>query len=106
RERASAARMLAQALRDENRYVRVHSAQCLERMGPRARPAIPALIEALDDPISGPTAASALAALDAREAIPALKECLAPGRDADLRAAATRSLADLGVPADPAPLVK
>jgi HEAT repeat protein len=96
RGRASGARLLAQALRDENRYVRVHSAQCLERMGPRARPAIPALIEALDDPVCGPTAAAALGSLGAREAIPALTECLAGAVDPDLRAAASRALEALG----------
>jgi hypothetical protein len=63
--------ILARSLRDEDRYIRLHAAQCLERRGARARAAIPALVEALGDPTTAPVAAAALAATaDASVAAP------------------------------------
>ncbi len=63
--------LLARSLRDEDRYIRLHAAQCLERRGPRARAAIPALVEALGDPTVAAVAAAALAATaDASVAAP------------------------------------
>ncbi|MFN9788070.1 MAG: HEAT repeat domain-containing protein [Planctomycetia bacterium] len=63
--------LLARSLRDEDRYIRLHAAQCLERRGPRARAAIPALVDALRDPSVAAVAAAALAATaDASVAAP------------------------------------
>lgn len=88
---------LARALRDEDVYVRVHAAQCLERMGPRARAASTALLESLRDPRAAPGAASALGAIGATEAAPELERILASARDVDLRVAAAVALGALGL---------
>ncbi|MCK6444841.1 MAG: hypothetical protein L6Q99_00460 [Planctomycetes bacterium] len=87
---------LSQALHDENRYIRVHSAQVLERMGPRAKAAADALIDALRERELGPQAARALAKLGDSRAATALCAALAPERRFELRVAAARSLAELG----------
>jgi HEAT repeat protein len=58
---------LAQALVDENPFVRQEAAEALGGIGPGAAAAVPALIEALDDPDPGvrKSAAAALAAIRA-----------------------------------------
>lgn len=45
-----AAEVFAEALEDDDDYVRLHTAQVLERMGERGRPAMGSLIAALEDP--------------------------------------------------------
>lgn len=63
--------LLARALVDENRYVRLHAAQCLERRGPRGRGAHAALVAALGDASIASAAAPALGASeDGRAAAP------------------------------------
>jgi HEAT repeat protein len=73
--------LLAQTLHEADVYARVHAAQVLERRGPRARAAEPALSAALDDPRLGPQAAVALGAIGARTAPPP-----AAGREVPRRA--------------------
>lgn len=90
--------LLAAALRDENVYVRVHAAQCLERRGARAAAAVAELEAALAEPRVAPTAASALAALGAAPAAPALERAAGTSTDPELRVAATRALGTLGLP--------
>jgi HEAT repeat protein len=88
---------LAEALHDENVYVRLHAAQCLERMGPRAAPSAgAALIEALAEPGIASAAATALGAIRVRSALDALTACVAPAHEVELRIAAVRALAALG----------
>jgi HEAT repeat protein len=87
---------LAEALSDENRYVRVHAAQCLERMGPRARSTGPALTAALDDPEIACEAAAALGAIDYTPGETALIARLDPRTAYELRVAAARALGTLG----------
>ncbi len=89
------ARALAEALRDRSVYVRVHAAQCLERMGPRAAPAGPQLVAALDDPALAPQAATALGALEFAPAAEGLRARLDPKYAPDLRLAAARALGRL-----------
>ena len=89
------AERLAQALLDQDVYVRVHAAQCLERMGPRARESSAALIEALDDPLLAPQAALALGAIGAEQAVPFLTGALDRKNPFDLRLAAAWGLQKL-----------
>jgi HEAT repeat protein len=94
-QRETAAAILGQALSDADVYVRLHSAQCLARMGPRGRVAESALIAALDDPQVGATAAEALGRLGGPAAARALAERLAPERGLELRTACARALGAL-----------
>jgi HEAT repeat protein len=87
---------LAKSLHDENRYVRVHSAQVLERMGPRAKGSFDALVDALRERELAPQAARALGALGDVHARAALADRLAPTERFELRVAAARALAELG----------
>ena len=89
---------LAQALGDDDVYVRLHVAQVLERMGPRALCAAPALIEALRDPrvAAAAAAAEALGKVAPESASKALLPCLAEDRPYELRVAAVRALGHLG----------
>jgi HEAT repeat protein len=89
---AWAAGPLAEALGDENRYVRLHAAQALERMGPRGRAAGPALVRALDDPLLAAQAAAALGALEHVQAIEPLAQRARAAKDLEVRVAATRAL--------------
>ena len=100
-----AASFLAQALRDENLYIRVHSAQCLERMGPRAAPALDALLAALKDPALAPQAALALGAQRSPRACDALVARLDARHPLELRVAATRALGLLDCAGADAPLL-
>lgn len=92
----SAVDALAKALHDENRYVRVHAAQVLERMGPRARAAVDPLIDALRERELAPQAARALGRIGEARARRALAAELDAARRFELRVAAARALADLG----------
>ncbi len=85
-------RALSEALSDESLYVRVHAAQCLERMGPRGRAAGPALVLALEDPALAPQAAAALGALRFAPAEAVLRTRLSGASPLDLRVAAARAL--------------
>lgn len=92
-----AAGRLAEALHDTNLYVRLHAAQCLERMGPRAAPlAGEALIAALAEPGVASTAATALGTIGYRPALDALAGCVTPPHEIELRIAAVRALGALG----------
>lgn len=97
---ARAAPELAAALRDDDVYVRVHTAQALARMGPRGRAAGPALVEALDDPRLAPDAALALGSIGHRPAAPALAARLAATEDPGLRVSAAIALGGVGGPED------
>ena len=83
---------LAAALHDADVYTRVHAAQCLERMGPRARAAGPELVLALAEPRTAPAAAAALGAIGFEPAGPDLEAMLAGSADLELRVAAARAL--------------
>ncbi|HRV81205.1 MAG TPA: HEAT repeat domain-containing protein [Planctomycetota bacterium] len=89
---------LAQALEDRDPYVRLHTAQVLERMGPRARAAQSALEANLQDPQIGPTCAAALGALGTTEGCQALAKVLDPSNPLALRSAALRALGDAQKP--------
>lgn len=97
---ADVAPHLAQALFDDDRYVRLHACQCLERMGHKGLSAADALIEQLGSPDLGPHAAVALGTVTrdlendrARTLLVELvrNEAAAPG----LRLGAARGLARL-----------
>ena len=95
--------LLAQALHEEDVYVRVHAAQCLERMGPRAAGALGELLQALDEPRLAPAAAAALGALREAGACERLETCLV-GRDVELACAAARALGQIGAARSGGPL--
>jgi hypothetical protein len=90
------ARLLGEALADDSVYIRLHAAQCLERMGPRAAPAGAALIGRLDDPQVGPQAAAALGAARHLPAAEPLRARTSPERPLELRVAAVRALGQIG----------
>jgi len=92
------AELLARALHDEDVYVRVHAAQCLERMGPRGAAAGPALLESLAEPRLAADAAAALAGLEYEPAAPELARKLESSADLELRIAAARALGRLRDP--------
>lgn len=97
RENPATALLLAQALEDENRYVRTHAAQSLQRMGRRASAAGPALLAALDDPQAGIFVAEALGGIGCAAAESELIARLEPGYPLELRTAAARGLALLAL---------
>lgn len=97
RENRSAARLLAEALSDSDRYIRTHAAQSLERMGRRARTAAPALLAQVDDPEAGIFVLEALGALGEESVEAALLARLEPGRSLEIRTAAARGLASLAL---------
>ncbi|MFN0241397.1 MAG: HEAT repeat domain-containing protein [Planctomycetota bacterium] len=88
--------LLARTLHDSNVYVRVHAAQCLERMGTRGASAGPELVAALGEPRVAASAAAALAAVRWLDAVPALETALATSQDLELRTAIARALGSLG----------
>ena len=92
REGRAAAELLGRALGDEDRYVRVHAAQCLERMGRRGAVAGPALVAALDDPEVAHQAAAALGGVRYAPGVEPLIARLSPDRPLELRVAAARAL--------------
>jgi HEAT repeat protein len=94
-----AADEVAAALCDENRYVRLHACQCLERMGPRGRSASAALALQLASPDLAPHAAVALGAVGGAGARAALEAALEETRSYEVRLGAARGLARLADPA-------
>ncbi|MEO8429745.1 MAG: HEAT repeat domain-containing protein, partial [Verrucomicrobiota bacterium] len=75
---AEAVPYLVQALRSTNKYHRIFALQSLELFGVKARIAVPALIEALDDPATHIRAIRALGniGLEAKQAVPNLEALL------------------------------
>lgn len=88
---------VAQALADSDDHTRLHAAQVLERMGPRAVSAGPALVKALADASVAPTAAEALGRVGYPPAVAALAARTAPEEPHELRVAAVRALGRTGV---------
>ena len=91
------AREIAPALGDVDAHVRLHTAQVLERMGPRAVSSGPALLAALADPRLAPAAAEALGRVGHPPAVSALAGISAPGHAHELRVAALRALGRTGL---------
>ncbi|MCB9916745.1 MAG: HEAT repeat domain-containing protein [Planctomycetes bacterium] len=97
--------LLCEALHDDDVYVRVHGAQCLERMGPRAVASGPTLLDALSDPSLAIEAAAALGRVAYPDAEPKLRELLlAATTRHELRVACAAALGQLGLGASLAPL--
>jgi HEAT repeat protein len=96
-----AALALGKLVGDENNDVRLTAFAALQRYGPSAKAAVPALVAALetDDPEAALLAVQTLAAVgvEARPAAAALVKILS-AKEAHLRAAAARALGRLGPP--------
>lgn len=99
RSDASVVEPLCEALHEKDLYIRVHAAQCLERMGLRARAAGPGLVGALAEARLAPAAAAALGAVGHSSSASVLVRCLDPNADPELRVAAARALASVKHPA-------
>ncbi len=97
REHAHAAPLLAAALDDADRYIRAHSAQCLERMGRRARAAGPKLLEVVDDPEIGDQVLLTLGAVGHEPAQATLIDRTARNWPLEVRVSAARALGLLGL---------
>lgn len=95
-EHAKVTPLLVAALDDENRYVRVHAAQCLERLGDRARGAGPRLLELIDEPQISDQVLLCLGALRYAPAEAALIERCGAKWPLEVRMTATRALGSLG----------
>lgn len=89
--------MLAEAVHEEEVYVRLHATQVLERRGRRGTGAAATLQAALLEPRIAALAASALAALGATDAVPALERAASESTDPELQTGATRALGVLGL---------
>ncbi|MEM7306996.1 MAG: hypothetical protein AAF682_10020 [Planctomycetota bacterium] len=89
--------VLGEALHDRDVYVRVHAAQCLQRMGRRAAGAGAELLAALGDPELAPHAAVALGQVDHGPAAEVLADLLHPDTAPGLRLACARALGYLSV---------
>ncbi|MEX1024086.1 MAG: HEAT repeat domain-containing protein [Planctomycetota bacterium] len=87
----SVAKLLGQALLEPDRYVRVHAAQCLARMGPRGRAAEAQLVALLGDPLAAHEAAAALGRLDTATAEAELRRELQAG-GVEVQVTAARAL--------------
>lgn len=94
-----AADEISAALADVDAHVRLHCAQVLERMGPRASSAGPALLRALAEPLLAPAAAEALGRVGHPPALQALALRTTADHDHELRVAALRALGRLGLAA-------
>lgn len=92
------ARELAAALWDTDPYVRLHVAQVLERMGPRARETEMALVVALTEVQVAPAVAEALGSVGSPRSLNPLLAASQAGQPHELRVAAVRGLGDLGLP--------
>jgi hypothetical protein len=92
-----AAPHLAAALNDQSPYVRHHAAQCLGRMGRRGAAGAGALMMALEHRESAAVAAESLGLIGQTAARPALEARLGPEHSLELRVAAARGLAKLGL---------
>ncbi len=88
---------IAPALGDVDAHVRLHVAQVLERMGPRAVATGPFLLAALDDLRVAPAAAEALGRVGYPPAVPALIQKCSPTSPHELRVAALRALGRTGL---------
>lgn len=100
---ADAVPHLAAALSDDDRYIRLHACQCLERMGPKGRAAVDALLAQLGSPDLGPQAAVTLGAVSRGEPVEEVRAALVElmGNESappGLRLGATRGLARMGDP--------
>lgn len=95
-EHAKVTPLLVAALDDENRYIRVHAAQCLERLGGRARAAGPRLLELIDEPQISDQVLLTLGALRYAPAEAALIERCGAAWPLEIRMTATRALGTLG----------
>lgn len=84
--------LLSRALSDENRYIRLHAAQCLERRGPRGRGAHAALVAALADASIAAGAAAALGASADERAASALAAALRGSSQHETRVACAGAL--------------
>ncbi len=93
-----AAEVFAEALEDDDAYVRLHVAQVLERMGPRGRGAFESLSAALQDPNEGVrgTAPEALVAIAGDDALGPLMARLDETTSHADRVALARALSQLG----------
>ncbi len=91
-----AAKILAQALHDTDPHIRVHTAQCLERMEGRATVAVDDLVAGLADSELCTNAANALEAIGDARAEPPLLALVDPPTELRLRLAAVRALGGLG----------
>ncbi len=89
--------LLVAALDDENRYVRVHAAQCLERLAGRARGAGARLLELVDEPQIADQVLLALGALPHEPAESALIERTGPAWPLEIRMSATQALGAMGL---------
>ncbi len=87
--------LLAETLHEAEVHVRIHAAQCLERMGPRAGGALDALVDGLNEPRVAPVAASALGSLGNPSAAVAIEQRLDASGDLELRVACTSALTAL-----------
>ncbi len=90
--------LLAEALHESQIYVRIHAAQCLERMGPRAGGALTALLAALAEPRLAPAAAIALGAIGDVRAASELERVLTQDSDPELAVGAAIALGSLAAP--------
>jgi HEAT repeat protein len=104
RMRPEAARALGAALDDESPYIRLHAAQCLERMGRRGIEGAQALESALLRPDLAPQAALALGTCGGPAARAPLEARLDASHAPGLRIAAARGLGRLGESASAAAL--
>ncbi len=92
------ARELAAALWDTDPYVRLHVAQVLERMGPRARETEMSLVVALTEVQVAPAVAEALGSVGSPRSLEPLLAASQANQPHELRVAAVRGLGDLGLP--------
>lgn len=88
---------IAPALFDEDAHVRLHVAQVLERLGPRAQVAGPHLVAAMAEPRIAPAIAEALGRVGYPPALESLQEASAAGRPHELRVAASYALGRLNL---------
>jgi len=91
-----AARIMGQALHERDVYIRVHTAQSLERMGPRGKSACPDLRAALGEPELSPHAIIAMGSVGCSEAFGDLVARLSDSTPIAQRLAAARALGHLG----------
>jgi HEAT repeat protein len=89
---------LVLALKDPDEDARLAAAKALGSMGPKAKPAVPALVQALEDGSAGvrKQAALSLSYIRAKEAVPALVKTSAKDSDSAVREAASTSLERIG----------
>jgi HEAT repeat protein len=97
---------LCRALHEDDVYTRVHAAQSLQRMGPRATTAGPSLLAALGEPRLAPAATLALGSIAYPACVGEVARRVERGFDPELRVAAAQALGPLNLPAGVEPLVK